>query len=152
MLYIHQRTYEALYDIRVLYDFQVLSECLWGKKNPCATRAGFEPRTSCLQVQTSYYLNHRACPMTIGRLQSYREGDKRGSVPLLLKINDGQQFKIVSLFSNVGTLVSVCVAIGILNFLIVSPPPFLWNDVQFAAKIAGSIGILPCCALNDFFT
>ena len=29
---------------------------------------------------------------------------------------------------------------------------FAMKRCPIAAKIAGSIGILPCCALNDFFT
>ena len=62
MFALHRRVYSTVYS--------VLSKCLW-KKSSHATRAGFEPTTSCLPVQTSQPFDHRACPMTIGRLESY---------------------------------------------------------------------------------
>ena len=41
-------------------------------RNPQTTWVGFKPTTSCLLVQTYEPLDHRACPMTIGQLESYK--------------------------------------------------------------------------------
>ena len=50
------------------------TQCLLSvlEKTSQSTRAGFEPTTSCLLVQTSQPLDHRACLMTIAQLEPSR--------------------------------------------------------------------------------